>query len=102
MNREQIRQKIKETPLKQEEIFIDEWESKVIVKELAAKSYLEIAEKGNKSQEVIPYLIISSVYTEDGALFTSKDTDLVLSLPPNVLNRLLTSINKLNGLDSKN
>jgi hypothetical protein len=102
MNRDEIRQKIKETPLKQEELFIEEWNCKILVKELSAKSYLEVVEKGNEKQ-IIPFLIINSVYTEDGErLFLNKDIDLVLELQPKILNKMLICINALNGLDAKN
>lgn len=101
MNKDEIRQKIKTTPLKQEEIYIDEWGCKVIVKELTAKSYLEISELGNSQAKTVPYLIINSVYTEEGErLFTQKDVELLLELPPSVFTKLILSINRLNGFES--
>jgi len=101
MNREQIRQKIKEIPSKQEVVELPEWECKVLIKELSAKSYLEIAEKGNSQSLAIPLLIINSVYTEDGErLFSQKDTDLLLELPPSIFSILVLAINKLNGFDT--
>lgn len=108
MNREEIRKKIVEFSLNQEELYIKEWNTKVVIKELTGEDFIQLAElaleNGSFSKsKFLTLMIIKSTYIDGELLFTLEDYETVKTLPVNIYSALVNSVSKLNDMEkSKN
>jgi hypothetical protein len=105
MNKSELREKITNTSLKSEKIFIPGWETEVIIKELNGKQYVDVASNclsGNKVDQTkfLTYAIIYGTYDLEGEqIFSEEDTELVTNLPADIYSQFVTVISRLNNLD---
>jgi len=105
MNREEILAKAKSNTLNSMEVFISDWDCKVIVKEMSGKQYIDISLQATKKdvldrEKFLNYTIIATTFDiEDKKIFGIKDIGLLLSMGADSYSSLMTAITVLNNLN---
>lgn len=108
VNRDEIRKKVVEFSLDQVEVYIKEWKTKVLVKELTGEEYLQLSELSMEGSsfsktKFLTLAIIKSVYSDGELLFTMEDYEKVKCLPIGIYSPLVEAFSKINKIDkSKN
>jgi hypothetical protein len=105
MNKNEIREKIKNTKLKTEKLYIPDWDSDVYIHEMNGKQYMNIStisvENGEINQEkFITLSIIHTTYDVNGEnIFTKDDFETVSNLSADIYSQLSTIIMQINNVN---
>jgi hypothetical protein len=105
MDRDALRQKIKESLLQSEQVLVPEWGCEVTIRELNGAAYLDITElaldgKAVNKKKFLELAIIHSVYAEGGdPLFDMSDREMVSNLSASVYSVLVSVITRINRID---
>lgn len=103
-NREQILSKAQNKTLKTMEVFVSDWDTKVIVKELSGKQFIDISINATKNDimnrtEFLNRAIIATTYDlESKKIFKVSNIDLVERMGADSYSQLVTAITVLNNL----
>ena len=99
-----LRDKIISSKLKEVQVFIEEWETTVTIREMNGTSFVQAGENattgiGIDRTKFLEQAIILSVFDEDGEpVFESGDAELISNLPAGIYSKLITAITTLNNI----